>query len=413
MLWRRITSIFETVDVRVLPSRFDAHDPVVLEDPYPAYRRLREEGPLCRGGPAQWAVTRYADVSALLADPRLGSQLPESHHRLSAGDGPAGEFVQRIVMYRDRPDHTRLRRLMAQGFTPAALRRLRAKIEELTDSLLEPAVQAGHLDAMNDLAFPLPVLVICELIGIPPGDRDDVRPRAFDLGRAIAASGNAADQHSADAAVVWLRDYIGDLLAQRDARPRDDLLSRMRAAQEDGERLSRDEIVDNVVFLFFAGFETTASLISTGCAALLEHPGELAKLRADQSLVSTAVEEFLRYDAPIQSRVRLVLEPVEIGGRTIRPGRMLLLLIGSANRDDRQFRDPDRLDIARSPNPHVSFGGGAHYCLGASLARLEGAIVFERLVRRLSVFEPAGPAVRETTGAFRTYATIPVVIRSG
>lgn len=404
-------SIFDPVNVRQLPSRFDTHDPSVLADPYPTYARLRREGPLCRAGPAQWAVTRHADVAALLGDSRLGSELPESYHRLSAGDGPAGDFVQRIVMYRDRPDHTRLRRLMAQGFTPAALRQLRVKIGEITDSLLEPAIELGHLDAMNDLAFPLPVLVICELIGIPAGERDAVRPRAFDLGRAIAASGDPADQRASDAAVGWLREYIGDLLDERVVRPRGDLLSRMCAAQEDGARLSRDEIVDNVVFLFFAGFETTASLISTGCAALLDHPGQLARLRAEPWLVRSAVEEFVRYDAPIQSRMRLVREPVDVGGRTIRAGRMLLLLIGSANRDERCFDDPDRLDIARSPNPHVSFGGGAHFCLGASLARLEGTTVFDRVVRRLRVFEPAAPAVREAGGAFRTYARIPVSIR--
>ncbi|RJL27218.1 cytochrome P450 [Bailinhaonella thermotolerans] len=393
-----------------LPPRFDPHDPGLHDDPYPVYARLREAGPLCRGGPAQWVVTRYDEVAALLSDPRLGAELPEAYHRLSAGPGPAGDFVQRIMLYKDRPAHVRLRRLMGQGFSPGAVRRLRGRIGELADGLLAPALEAGRMDAAEDLALPLPIMVVCELIGIPPGDRAEVRPRAFDLGRAIAASGDPAGREAADRAVVWLRDYIGGLLAERRVKPRDDLLSRLLSAQEGDDRLTAGEIVDNVVFLFFAGFETTTSLLGTGCAALLGHPGVLDRLRDDPGLVPTAVEEFLRHDAPIQSRVRLVREPVTVGGRTLRPGRMLLLLIGSANRDERRFPDPDRLDPARSPNPHVSFGGGPHFCLGAALARAEGEIVFTRLARRVADIAPAGPPVR-SPGPLRAFTRLPVALR--
>ncbi len=400
--------LFVAQTLQTLPPRFDGSDPAVRLDPYPIYARLRAAGPLCRGGPGQWAVTRYAEVSALLADQRLGNAFPPEYHRFSVGDGPAADFLRRIVLHQDRPHHARLRRLLARAFTPPAIRRLRPRVETLVDALLAPAVETGRLEAVADLAFPLPVMVVCELTGIPADDRDEVRPRAFDLGRAFATSVDPAGRTAADQAVSWMREYLGALLEHRRRRPGDDLLSQMLAAEEGGERLNHEEIVDNAVFLFFAGFETTTSMIATGCAALLEHPGELARLCADPALAASAVHEFLRYDAPIQSRLRLVREPIEIGGRTIRPGRLLLLLIGSANRDERHFADPDRLDLARSPNPHLSFGGGIHYCLGAYLADLEGEIVFDRLVRRFSRLAPAGAAIRQPESAFRTYAQVPI-----
>jgi cytochrome P450 len=208
-----------------------------------------------------------------------------------------------------------------------------------------------------------------------------------------------------------MRDYLRALIRDRPRRG-DDLLSRMLDPGDGGDRLSEEEVVDNVVFLFFAGFETTTSMIATGCAALLDHPDELARLREDRSLVSSAVEEFLRWDAPIQSRLRLVLDPIEVHGRTIRPGRALLLLLGSANHDERVFPDAGRLDVGRTPNPHVSFGGGFHHCLGAALARAEGVVVFERLLARFGRLEPGGQAARETESPFRTFSRIPIAVRA-
>ena len=394
-----------------LPPRFDAGDPAVREDPYPAYAALRRAAPLCRGGPGQWAVTRHADVAALLGDPRLGNRFPDDYHRFSLGDGPASDFLQRIVLHQDRPHHARLRRVMSWAFSPRVVSALRPRIGELVDGLLAPACDRGLLEAVDDLAFPLPVMVVCELIGIPSDDRQDVRARAFDLGKAFASRVPEPDRVAADAAVVWMRDYIRALIHDRPGRG-DDLLSRMLDPGDGADQLSEEEVVDNVVFLFFAGFETTTSMIATGCAALLDHPDELARLREDRSLVPSAVEEFLRWDAPIQSRLRLVLDPIEVHGRTIRPGRALLLLLGSANHDERVFPDAGRLDIGRSPNPHVSFGGGFHHCLGAALARAEGVVVFERLLARFGRLEPAGQATREMESPFRTFSRIPIAVRA-
>ncbi|HEU4421193.1 MAG TPA: cytochrome P450, partial [Pilimelia sp.] len=376
-----------------LPPRFDALDPAVIEDPYPTYARLREAGPLCRFGPGGWGVTRYADVVALQRDPRLGSEFPEDYHDMSVGPGPASAFFQRIMLYRDPPEHLRLRRLMGKAFSPATVRRLRGHIEFLADQLLDPVLERGRMDVTTDLAYPLPVLVICRMMGIPPQARDDVRQRAMDLGRAFTAIVPPEGRAAAHEAVDWLRGYLGELLEERRRHPSDDLLTALLSAEEEGDTLTHDEIVDNTVFAFFAGFETTVHLITTGFAALLRFPDEARRLYADPSLVPTAVEEFLRYDAPIQGTARLVREPIEIGGRTIRPGRVVVLMIGSANHDEREFTDPDRLDVGRSPNPHLTFGGGSHLCLGAFLARMEGEVLFDRVVRRLGAIEADGEPV--------------------
>jgi cytochrome P450 len=214
--------------------------------------------------------------------------------------------------------------------------------------------------------------------------------------------------------VAWLRAYIAGLLAERRAALGDDLLSQMitaEVAEEPGARLSGEEIVDNVIFLFFAGFETTTNLIATSVAALLRHPAELARLRQDPGLLPTAVDEFLRYDAPIQATARLVKEPVQVGGRTVRPGRVLVLLLGSANHDERRFPDPERLDVGRTPNAHLSFGGGAHHCLGAGLARIEGQAALGWLLRNAPVLEAAGDVVRRPSVTFRSYRSVPVSLR--
>ncbi|MEU9192950.1 cytochrome P450 [Streptomyces hundungensis] len=397
-----------------LPLRFNSRAPEVLSDPYPVYAELRASGPLSRGGPGQWVVSRYADVVPLLRDRRLSHEYPPEYHEFSIGDGPANSFFQRIILDRDAPDHTRLRRLMAKAFSPRLVQRLHDFIERQVELLLAPGLEGGLFDAVTELAFPLPVMVVCELVGIPPVDRDLVRPHAIQLAKAFALYVAEEDRASAHAAVAWLREYIGALLEERRRDLGEDLLSQMltaELAEEPGVRLSREEIVDNTIFLFFAGFETTTNLIATSCAALLGHPRELARLRADPGLLPTAVEEFLRYDAPIQATARMAVDEIRVGGRTIRPGRVVVLLLGSANHDEERFEDPERLDVGRSPNPHVSFGGGAHHCLGAGLARAEAQVALGRLLSGALRFEPAGEVVRIPSVTFRSYASVPIALR--
>jgi cytochrome P450 len=396
---------------QIIPSKFDSRDPAVLVDPYPVYTALRDSGRLSRGGAGQWVVSHYDDVVRLIRDRRLSHEYPPEYHEFSMGDGPALSFFQRIMLDRDAPQHTRLRKLIGGAFSPRLVQHLHGYVREQVDVLLAGTLERGRFDVVGELAFPLPVMVVCELIGIPAVDRAAVRPRAVDLAKAFALFVPPDERGSAHAAVAWLREYIGDLIEECRRTPGDDLLSNVLAAQRSDPQLSLDDVIDNVVFLFFAGFETTSNLIATSYAALLEHPAQLARLRADRSLVPSAVEEFLRYDAPIQATARLVREPLTIGDRVIKPGRVVVLLLGSANHDERKFHDPDGLDVGRSPNPHVSFGGGPHHCLGAALARVEGAATVSWLLDRASTFEPAGEIVRRPSATFRSYSRLPVSVR--
>ena len=391
-----------------LPPRFDPYDPAVLDDPYPTYAQLRAAGPLCRGGPAQWVVTRYADVAALIGDQRLSSEYSGEYHRIALGDGPLADFFGRIILNRDPPVHSVLRRLIGQSFTRRAVRAREENIGATVDELLAPAYDGGRFDAVDDLAHLLPIRVLAEFIGIDLDSLDEVRPRAIALSRAFATFLPEDERAETHAAVVWLRDLVTGLLDARRRAPREDLLSHLATSTA----LTTADLVDNVVFLLFAGFSTTTDLLANGCAALLAHPDQLARLRADASLVPGAVEEFLRYDAPVQVKSRVVTEPLELGGRTVRPGRILVLLLGSANRDPARFPDPDTLDVGRTPNPHVSFGGGGiHHCVGAALARAEAATVFARLLTRFASVEPDGPTVRRPSASFRSYASVPMRLR--
>jgi cytochrome P450 len=395
-----------------LPPRFDALDPGIAENPYPRYAELRREGPLARGGPGTWLVTRHAEVSALLGDRRLRHELPGAYHQASLGDGPACGFFSRILFYRDPPEHTRLRRMLAAGFTPRLVGRVRERIGVRIDELLDLLADTGRLDAIADLADPLAFETICLLLGIPAADRDEVRPHAADLAQGFTYGRTAAERAATDRAVVWLREYVGALLDERRQTSGEDLLSRiLEMASAAEETLSAQDIVDNCVFLFWAGYETVLSLVGTGVSALLRFPDQQARLHDEPALIPTAIEEFLRYDAPIQGTARLVAEPIEIAGRKLRPGRMLVLVLGSANRDERVFSSPDALDVGRDPNPHVSFGGGGHGCLGNVLARMEAAVLFERLVSRFPSLQAAGPERRRTTMTWmRFHASVPVAI---
>lgn len=383
--------------------KFDPTAPEFLADPYPTYERLRAAAPVCRGGIAQWVVPRYAEVAALLRDPRLSHEFPDLYRTMALGDGPAGEFVRRVVLSREGSDHESLRRLLHRVMSATPQDRLRARVPQIVEEILAPGLERGTLDLVADLALPLPVTVICELIGIPAADRGQVSAWAMELGKVFTVILADEDRPAADEAALRLREYFGRLF---------DDGGRPAQLDEAAGAADREEAIDNVVFLLLSGFTTTFHLLATAGAALLAHPDQQSRLRADRALVPSAVEEFLRYDAPIQHVTRIVVEPLMVGDQKLRPGRIVHLLLGSANRDERQFADPDRLDVARHPNHHLSFGGGRHMCLGASLGRLEAAAAVGHLLDRCAVLEPAAPAVRQPMQVFRAHASVPARVRA-
>ena len=377
------------------------------EDPYEAYAEVRRASPLVKASdtPLTWGVTRHADVSALLRDRRLGHRMPLSYFQFVQGDGAGAEFNYNSLLNHDPPDHTRLRTLMGKAFSASLVRRMRGHIEDLLDGLLTPLLDGEAFDFVSQVALPLPSLVICEILGIPASDRDVVHRNTTGL--------LSLDWTERDRATSWCRAYMSGVLDERTADPEGDLFQRMLAAEEGDDALTHEEIVDNAILLFVAGFETTRSLVANGVVALFEFPEQQARLWCDPSLSASSVEEFLRFDPPIPFVQRITTEPMEVCGRMLKKDRVVTLMLASANHDETAFEDPELLDITRSPNPHVAFGGGIHHCLGAQLARVEGDVVFYRLASELRTFEAAGDAVRTHPGAgLRGWASVPVRARA-
>ena len=390
-------------DTRPLLPVFELNQLPFVEDPIPLYSELRASGRLLKGGPKQWVVTHHGDVAPLLRDRRLQHQMPRMYIEFVLGGGAAADFQERSILNRDGADHTRLRTLMGRAFSASLVRRLRDHITDLVDDHLMPLLDGEPFDIVERLAHPVPVLVICELLGIDNLDRDEVARRAAAL--------TDPDRTRGDENIEWARAYIGDVLADRRPDPEGDLLQRMLAAEEGDDALTHEEIVDNAILLFIAGFETTKHLITSGVVALNSFPAERARLLRDPSLSTTAVEEFLRYDGPVRALSQVAREDIEIGGHTIPEGHVAVLLTGCANHDDAVFADPARLDIGRTPNPHVAFGGGVHHCLGAMLARVEADVVFRRLAESTRVIEAAAePVFRPAT--LGRYSSVPVVARA-
>lgn len=372
-----------------------------LEDPYPRYAELRRSGRILKGGPAQWIITRHADVAPLLRDRRLVHKMPREYLEFQLGRGASADFREHSLLNRDGLDHRRLRLLMGKAFSAPLVRRMREHIADLLEPLLEPLLSGEAFDVVDGIAHPLPSQVICELLGIEGVDREVVRHKVADL--------VSLDPARADAAIEWSRDYLGETLAERRPDPDGDLLERMLAAEDGDDALSHDEIVDNAVLLFFAGFETTKHIIAAGVEALLRFPDQLDRLLADPTLAPTAVEEFLRFDSPVRSVAVVSTEPMEVCGRELKPLRVLHLQLACANHDEEAFAEPERLDIGRQPNPHVAFGGGVHRCLGAMLARVEADVVFRALGERVCGLERAGITERTSTGGFSSYLRLPVL----
>src|SRR5882762_3557554 len=364
---------------------FNPMDPEFLADPYPTYRRLRSGDPVHHNPLGFWVLTRYEDVVTVLRDQRFVKEPIATFVAARVGvPVPAG--IGLSMLDRDPPDHTRLRGLVSKAFTPRVVERLRAHIQQIVDGLLARVEGKGSMDLIEEFAYPLPVTVICEMLGVPVEDHERFKAWGLDIARGLDAILLPPDSEVAQRSLAGRRalaDYFRGLIAERRASPRDDMLSGLIAAEEAGDKLDEDELLATCILLLVAGHETTVNLIGNGTLALLRHPDELRRLRENPALIASAVEELLRYDGPVQRTARIPSAAVAIGGLTIEAGEMVMPFIGAADRDPAHFPDPDRLDIARSDNRHIAFGLGIHFCLGAPLARLEGQIAINTLVQRL------------------------------
>ncbi|MFJ6948102.1 cytochrome P450 [Streptomyces wuyuanensis] len=362
-------------------------DPAFVADPFPLYRLLREEGPVRRaviaGGVEAWLVTRYEDGLAALSDARLSSDVRDASDPRLMQQLPSTERESMVsnMLRSDPPDHTRLRRLVSKAFTARRVAEMRPRIQEITDRLLDELLPTGRAELVADFALPLPVTVISELLGVPLDDRHEFQRWTDDM---VLRRAEMPDPAAVDAAWRQMRGYLTGLIAEKRARPEDDLLSALITARDEERRLNEDELIAMAFLLLVAGYITTVNLIGSGVAALLAHPDQLALLRDDPELLPGAIEEFLRYDGPVNPGIaRFAREDVEIAGVTVPRGATVLIASAIADRDPSRFADPDRLDVTRHDNAHLAFGHGIHYCLGAPLARLEGQIAIGTVLRRL------------------------------
>ena len=374
---------------------FNPFRPEVVADPYPYYQRYRQQEPVHYSEALDaWVLTRYRDVEAVLNDDRFSANRRLARNRFAQlmvqqemqRMGPVGQVT--TMLGADPPEHTRLRRLVSKAFTVRAVESLRPRIQQLVDELLDEAEAKGDFDLVADLAFPLPVIVIAEMLGVPPEDRHLFKRWSDDVAASLGLLTRPDVAERARQSILEMTEYFRQAVAERRRRPREDLISGLVAAEEQGQALSEQEVLATLVLLLVAGNETTTNLIGNGMLALFRHPDQWERLCRQPELVRTAVEELLRYESPAQATSRVALQELEIDGRRVEPYQMVMCIIGAANRDPEVFAEPDRLDIAREPNPHLAFGDGIHFCLGAPLARAEAQTAFAALARRFPRIRP-------------------------
>lgn len=380
---------------------WDPFDPSFRADPYPYYDRLRAEAPVYRAPTGQLVLTRYADVFATLRSSEVSRDV-EANASFDESDQIAVRRRARrrggakTILNLDPPDHTRLRRLVSKAFTPRTIEQLRPRIESMVDEVLDRAADRGSIELIDELAFPVPFRVISELLDMPTERADELRDWSSALTKGLEPAATMAELDAAEAAVNELVPYLIEVIEARRAAPGHDLLSGLLSVEDEGDTLSPAELIAFVVLLYVAGHETTVNLIGNGVLALLRHPAELDRWRHDPSLDGRAVDELLRFDGPVQHTVRVAMAPMTFSGVdgstvTAQPGDTLLTVLGAANHDPVVFDDPhvlrlDRVNAAR----HTAFSAGVHYCLGASLAKLEAEVAIARLLRRFDVIELAG-----------------------
>lgn len=383
-------------------------DPAFRADPYPALARLREIDPVNETPIGAFRLTRYDDVVRMLKEVPSGVRLADGSVFGAVASPLPGEQGQ-FILQQDPPDHTRLRKLMNHAFRPRATERLRAHVESLVAELLDPIASRGEMDVIADLALPVPSTVICEMMGVPLADRERFTEWTSAATHLLAGAMLPAEVlERATAGGTALVNYFTDLIADRRRHLGEDILSDLIRAEEAGDRLSPTELLAQSIGLLVAGFETTIGLIGNGVLALLRHPDELERLRAQPALIGSAVEECLRYDGPIVLTIRVTREDTRFGDTIIPRDRPVMCMLAAANRDPAHFADPDRFDITREDNDHLAFGGGAHFCLGAHLARMEAQVAIGGLVRRFRRLDLRGGDLRWGRSLFRVLDRLPI-----
>lgn len=363
LLWERMES----------GVSYNPTSPEIRDDPYEAYRKLRERDPVHRLRLLNaWLLTGYKEIDEALRD----------HEHFTNSQRGFAFTELRTLLHTDPPTHTRLRSLILKAFTPRAVEKLEPSIRDTAERLLDDVAGKGQIDIIADIAYPLPVIVIADMLGVPPEDRDRFKVWSDDL--ALSVEPILARTHTDRIRKSWdeIFEYFEGIIALRHADPKDDLISLLIAAEDQGNKLTREELLLTLLLLLVAGNETTRNMIGNGTLALLRNPAQMELLRNDRSLLESAVSEFLRYDSPVQLNGRYVFKDTVVGGKRVKAGQQLLCALGAANRDPAAYADPDRLDIARNGAKHLSFGRGIHHCLGSSLAMLEGRIVFGALLDR-------------------------------
>jgi cytochrome P450 len=398
-------------------SLYHLLDPEVLANPYPLYHRLRTEDPV-HWDPFlhAWVVTRYADIVRVLHDFSANrTPTPEKLTALGLSAlNPIAQVMVKQMLFLDPPAHTRLRTLASSAFTPGRVQILRSHIQQIASDLIDTVEARGGMDLIAQFAAPLPAIVTAEMLGVPVADHDQLKAWSADFAEML---GNF--QHNPDRAVRVLRSlkemtaYFRSAIIQQRHHPREGLLNSFLTAEIEGDRFTEEEVIANVIIIMVGGQETTTNLIGNGMLSLLSHPEQLEKLRSDLSLIPSAVEELLRYESPSQHTARLAPEDTVLGGKQIRKRQAVIAVMAAGNRDPERFPDPDRLDITRQNNHHLAFGWAAHFCFGAPLARIEGQIAFETILRRLRnlALEP-GPVVWRTNLGLRGLTALPITFEA-
>lgn len=399
-------------------GKFNPFLPEFRRDPYPVYARLRREAPVYRsrvlGG---WLLTRHRDIVSVLGDPRFSVDRRQADlfRKFNPFDSLAPEFAEAIyrnLLMLDAPDHTRLRKLVVKAFTPRMVERLRGRIETLVDELLDAVEPRGEMDLVRDFAYPLPIIVIAEMLGLPAEDRDQLKVWSDEVATLLDPLQAENGMRGVEDAFFGLKAYLDPIFADRRASPRDDLISGLVAVREGSDALSDAELLSLCTILLAAGHETTTSLIGNAVVALLKHPEQRRQLAEAPELRRAAVEEFLRYDSPVQLTDRVAREDLEIDGRKVRKGVLVGLILGAANRDPEVFAEPDTLRFDRGDIPHLAFSHGAHFCLGAQLARLETQIAIGKLLERFPDFRgPSEPPERKRSIVLRGPTRLPLQLR--